>query len=121
MGRRHIVLVVAAAAGLGLVALGLLAPGPGSSVAGAEAPSSARVVVKATYLPPTVDIASGGTVVWSFEDGDTPHTVTADDNSFGSPPAGQKSGTFEHVFPQPGTVNYHCDFHPDMVGTVNVH
>jgi plastocyanin len=116
MGRRHIAIVVAAVAGLGLPAGAF-----GSGVAGADAPSSARVIGKATYLPPTVDIAAGGTVVWSFEDGDIPHTVTADDNSFGSPPAGQKSGTFEHVFPQPGTVRYHCDFHPDMVGTVNVH
>src|SRR5438105_2408696 len=39
----------------------------------------------------------------------------------GSPSNGQKSGTFEHVFTTPGSVRYHCDFHPDMVGIVNVH
>jgi plastocyanin len=86
----------------------------------AAAPSTAKVTVKAVYLPPSVDVATGGKVVWTFDDGDTPHTVTADDNSFGSPAEGQKSGTYEHVFETPGTVRYHCDFHPDMVGIVNV-
>jgi len=85
-----------------------------------EAPRSAGVVVKAAYVPPSVDVAAGGKVTWTFDDGDNPHTVTADDNSFGSPANGQKSGTFEHVFAEPGTVRYHCDFHPGMVGIVNV-
>jgi plastocyanin len=103
----------------------LLAAGAGYGVAGAASgvagePSSATVIVKAVYVPPAVHIATGGTVIWSFEDGKTAHTVTADDNSFGSPPNGQKSGTFEHVFTEPGTVRYHCDFHPAMVGIVNV-
>jgi plastocyanin len=93
------------------------AGGPSRPAAG---PSSATVVVKAVYVPVAVVVGRGGTVVWSFEDGKTAHTVTADDNSFGSPPNGQKSGTFEHVFSEPGTVRYHCDFHPNMFGTVTV-
>ena len=113
MGSRQ---VFTAAAGLVLVA-GLL----GSGAAGAAGPSRADVLVKATYLPPSVDVATCGKVVWTFDDGDTPHTVTADDDSFGSPSNGQKSGTFEHVFTTPGSVRYHCDFHPHMVGIVNVH
>lgn len=110
-----------------LVAAGvaLLAGGVGFGVAGAavaaDAPSTANVTVKAVYLPPTVDVAVGGKVIWTFDDGNTAHTVTADDNSFGSPASGQKSGTFEHVFDKPGTVKYHCDFHLAQIGTVNVH
>jgi plastocyanin len=87
----------------------------------AAAPPSGRVTIKAlTYTPPVITVGAGGRVTWSFEDGDIPHTVTADDNSFGSPPSGQKTGTFEHLFSAKGTVNYHCDFHPNMFGTVNV-
>lgn len=116
MGRNR----VAAVAGLALLAGGI-----GYGVAGAapspqDAPSSANVTVKKTYVPPAVDVAKGGKVIWTFDDGDTPHTVTADDNSFGSPPNGQTKGTFEHVFPKAGSVKYHCDLHPDMIGTVNV-
>jgi plastocyanin len=71
------------------------------------------------YTPATVDIPTGRKVVWSFDDG-TLHTVTAEDNSFGSPPNGQKSGTFEFVFKKKGTVAYRCEFHPQMHGTVSV-
>jgi plastocyanin len=101
----------------------LLAGGVGYAVAAAaaDAPSTANVTVKAVYVPPMVDVATGGKVIWTFDDGNTPHTVTADDNSFGSPASGQKSGTFEHVFDKPGMVRYHCDFHLAMIGTVNVH
>ena len=117
MGRRQMVFTAAGVA--------LLAAGAGYGVAGAAAgvagePSSATVIVKAVYVPPAVHIATGGKVIWSFEDGKTAHTVTADDNSFGSPPNGQTRGTFEHVFPKAGSVKYHCDVHPDMIGTVNV-
>jgi len=116
MGRRQTITAA------GLV---LLAVGAGYGVAGAASdtagePSSATVTVKAVYVPPAVHVATGGKVIWSFEDGKTAHTVTADDNSFGSPANGQKSDTFEHVFAEPGTVRYHCDFHPGMVGIVNV-
>lgn len=72
------------------------------------------------YDPSSVDIPPGGKVVWAFEDGQIPHTVTSDNNVFGSPPNGQTSGVFERVFPEPGTFAYHCDFHPDMTATVNV-
>jgi plastocyanin len=114
MGRRHRIV----AAGVALLAGGV---GYAVAAAAADAPSTANVTVKRVYLPPVVDVAAGGKVIWTFDDGNTPHTVTADDNSFGSPARGQKTGTFEHVFDKPGTVRYHCDFHLAQIGTVNVH
>jgi plastocyanin len=72
------------------------------------------------FNPASVDVPVGGTVVWAFQDGSIPHTVTADDNSFGSPPNGLTSGTFEHVFGKAGTFAYHCDVHPTMQATVHV-
>jgi plastocyanin len=87
----------------------------------APAPSAVRVVIRGTaYLPAAVTVAAAGRVVWLFEDGDVLHTVTADANSFGSTPNGQTTGSFEHVFAQPGVFAYHCDFHPAMHGTVTV-
>jgi plastocyanin len=116
MGRGHRFV----AAGVALLAGGAGFAITGGAAVAADAPSTANVTVKAVYLPPVVDVATGGTVIWTFDDGNTPHTVTADDNSFGSPADGQKSGTFEHVFDHPGSVRYHCDFHLGMIGTVDV-
>jgi plastocyanin len=114
MGRYRFV-----AAGMALLAGGIGFRAAGAADA-ADPPSTANVTVKAVYVPPAVDVATGGKVIWTFDDGNTPHTVTADDNSFGSPADGQKSGTFEHVFDKPGRITYHCDFHLAMIGTVNV-
>jgi plastocyanin len=87
----------------------------------APAPALVRVVIRDTaYSPPAVTVPAGGRVVWLFEDGGVPHTVTADANSFGSSPNGQTAGSFEHVFTQPGVFAYHCDVHPSMHGTVTV-
>ena len=80
----------------------------------------AKVSIKSlAYNPASVDVTAGGKVVWSFDDG-TPHTVTAEDNSFGSPPDGQTAGTFAFVFKKKGTFAYRCEFHPQMHGTVRV-
>jgi plastocyanin len=99
--------------------LALMAGGVGWGAAGAA--ESTNVVVKGlTYAPPSVEVAPGGKVIWTFDDGDTPHTVTAEDNSFRTPPNGQKSGTFEWVFDKAGSFNYRCEFHENMIGTVNV-
>jgi plastocyanin len=70
------------------------------------------------FMPATVTVPAGTTVSWKFDDS-TQHTVTADDNSFTSPPmsGGQ---TFTHTFTAAGTVTYHCSIHPFMTGTIVV-
>lgn len=93
--------------------------GSGSSSANGGSPATVSVRNLA-FTPAAVTVAAGGRVVWRFEDGDVPHTVTADANSFGSAPNGLTSGTFEHGFGRAGTYDYHCDFHPTMKGTVTV-
>jgi plastocyanin len=92
-----------------------------SSSSSANGASSAVVSVKnLAFTPASVTIPVSGVVVWRFEDGGVPHTVTADANSFGSAPNGLISGTFQHAFEKAGTYDYHCDFHPTMKGTVTV-
>jgi plastocyanin len=65
-----------------------------------------------------ITIARGSTVTWTNVDG-APHTVTADDGSWGSGTLGQ-GGTYSHVFTSPGSYAYHCAIHSFMKGTVIV-
>ena len=51
----------------------------------------------------------GTKVVWSH-DGQKPHTVTADDDSFATDLL-KHGDTFEHVFDQVGTFLYYCELH----------
>ena len=70
------------------------------------------------FNPPEVRAAPGQEVVWVFRDGNVPHTVTADNNSFDS---GQVTeGEFRLAFDQPGSYSYHCAVHPGMKGRVLV-
>jgi plastocyanin len=71
-----------------------------------------------SFSPNPMKIPVGTTLQWTNTDG-TAHTVTADDNSFGSPSLA-KNATFSHTFDQPGPVTYHCAIHPSMQGTVQV-
>ena len=61
------------------------------------------------FNPVDITIPVGSKVVWT-NDGQTSHTVTADDGSFTSGPL-KNGDVFEHVFDQAGTFLYHCEFH----------
>jgi len=78
-----------------------------------------QVLIKSVaFNPREVKATVGKPVTWKFDDGGLEHSVTADDNSFDS---GRKSsGSFDHTFAAPGTVNYHCVVHSRMHGTVIV-
>jgi plastocyanin len=85
------------------------APGGGGSTV---------VIDNFMFMPGSLTVPVGTTVTWRFDDS-TDHTVTANDNSFSSPPmSGGK--TFTHTFATAGTVAYHCSIHPFMTGTIVV-
>lgn len=73
-----------------------------------------------TFTPPSVDIADGGTVTWSF--GQLGHNVTFGAQA-GAPTniATSVNTTAPRTFNTPGTFNYNCTVHPGMSGTVIVH
>jgi hypothetical protein len=75
-------------------------------------------MVDFAFEPSSVEVQAGTTVTWT-NDGQTPHTATADDGSFdsGNVAPGQ---SFSQAFEQPGTFDYHCEFHPQMTGAVVV-
>lgn len=92
--------------------------GSGTSTT-SHAPITRQVTIaNMAFAPVSVSIKVGDTVKWTNQDA-TPHTVSADDNSFGSNSIAQ-GGTFSHTFTAAGTVHYHCSFHPTMTATVVV-
>jgi plastocyanin len=78
-----------------------------------------EVLVKSVaFTPRELRATVGKPVTWRFDDGGLEHTVTADDNSFTS--GRMSSGTYQRTFSAPGNVNYHCEVHARMRGTVIV-
>lgn len=74
-------------------------------------------IINDTFQPGSIAVNVGGTVTWSNQDRE--HTVTARDRAWDSGifDAGQ---SFSRTFNAPGTIEYFCIIHPDMVGTVVV-
>lgn len=75
-------------------------------------------VVNRTYQPASLVVDPGTTVRWENID-DRPHTVTANDRSFDSG-IFSTGGGYSRTFTTPGTFEYFCTLHPDMVATVSV-
>jgi len=86
------------------------------------------------FVPATLTVHVGDTVVWT-DTGSNPHSVTADDGSFDSSPAGcgggiipattgclRKGQTFSHTFNGAGTFTYRCKIHgaAGMLGAITV-
>jgi plastocyanin len=87
----------------------------GATTAGAEA---AVEIANFAFSPAEIEVAAGTTVTWTNADG-APHTVTADDGGFDSGRL-NTGETFSQTFDTAGSFAYHCDFHPNMKGTVVV-
>lgn len=94
----------------------VVAMAEGSAVAGCEADN-------ACYIPHTVTVNSGDTVLWDNVD-EAAHTVNSITD--GAPDGMFDSGlvlvneSYEFTFQDPGTYEYFCIVHPWMVGTVVV-
>lgn len=72
------------------------------------------------YSPNTITVKMGvnNTVTWTNDD-NAPHTVTANDGSFGSGNIAP-GASFSFTFTAAGTFKYHCVYHPWMTGTLIV-
>lgn len=68
------------------------------------------------FQPAAVQVPTGTTVTWEWDDGDVVHDVAGDD--FASEL--KADGEFAHTFDTPGTYTYECTVHPGMVGRVIV-
>jgi plastocyanin len=93
--------------------------GEASPEAGNGEAAAASIEIKDfAFNPPTIEVAAGTTVTWTNNDS-APHTVTQDGGGFQSGRLDQGQ-TFSFTFDTPGTYEYHCEFHPNMHGTVVV-
>ena len=113
------VLALATACGSGSPSGGA-APAPSVAAPASNAPAGGSTVEidNFMFMPATLTVPVGTTVTWRFDDSNA-HTVTANDNSFSSPPmAGGQ--TYTHTFTSAGTVAYHCSIHAFMTGTIVV-
>src|SRR5215217_4772261 len=70
------------------------------------------------FDPADVAVEPGSTITWT-NNGDEPHTVTADDGSFDSGVL-NPGDSYTVAFGGQGTVTYHCTIHPEMRGSVTV-
>jgi plastocyanin len=75
------------------------------------------------FKPPTVNVAPGDTVTWTFKGPDLNHSVTSstfDSDPGNSMPLHVVGDTFSHTFPDAGTFSYVCKVHSFMTGKVVV-
>jgi plastocyanin len=71
-----------------------------------------------SFNPAQMTVAPGTTITW-VNDGEEPHTTTADDGTWDSGTL-QPGEDFSFTFDEPGTYAYLCEIHPQMTGTVTV-
>jgi plastocyanin len=100
-------------AALALVATLTLAPS-----AGAQGQTKTVSIEDFFFSPATMSVAPGTTVTW-VNNGQAPHTSTADDGTWDSGTL-QPGENFSFTFDQAGTYTYHCNIHPNMTATITV-
>lgn len=105
--------------GMGAMEMGTPASDAGQTTQTASGMQVAVSIENFAYDPTPVAIKVGDTVTWTNND-TVPHTVTANDGSFQSGTL-QSGQTFSFTFTTTGTIDYHCEFHPNMHGQVVVH
>lgn len=109
------------------IAVGMVAWGLG--LAAPAATHTGHGVVPVTvegfaFKPATVEVVEGDAVSWTYSGLDRDHSVTFDDGSYDSDPAGRPDHPQGDVilrgFGTPGTFTYRCKVHGSMRGTVVV-
>jgi plastocyanin len=71
------------------------------------------------FNPKAVTVKAGTTVTWTNRD-DIVHGIASSNNAFKKSPAMDTDDTFSFTFTTPGTYQYFCYLHPQMVGSIVV-
>lgn len=103
-----------------MIVVFLLFSGAGRVAANDQA-SAAPIAVKIdnfAFVPQTVTVPVGATVIWTNRD-DIPHTSVSTDGVFKSKVM-DTDETFSYTFSKAGTYTYFCSIHPKMTGSVIV-
>ena len=93
-------------------------PSGGGSSSGWNEQMGDVTIVDFAYQPSAIFASPGDTVTW-YNAGETAHTVDANSGAFDSPTLDPGSD-YTVTFDTGGVYFYHCDFHPNMRGTVVV-
>ena len=99
------------------------APTTGGTTTGATStvsiPVGAAGLTTAAFVPNPVNIKVGDSVNWVNNDS-IAHTSTANNGTTFNSGTIAPGGSFKATFNTAGSFQYHCAFHPGMVGTVTV-
>lgn len=90
----------------------------GAAATAAKAAPAAVAIKNFHFLPQTLTVIAGTTVIWTNDDPDI-HTVTDRGHAFRSAALDTRD-TFSYTFTTPGAFTYFCTFHPMMVGRIIV-
>ena len=71
------------------------------------------------FNPQILNIKSGTNVSWINNDS-VPHTITSDSENILNSPTLAPGESFNFTFTNSGTINYHCNIHRTMNGTIIV-
>lgn len=93
------------------------APAPAGSTT-VNIPSGASTLTTTAFNPNPVTVTVGSTISW-LNDDNTTHTSTADGSSWSSGNIAP-GARFNFTFASAGRFTYHCQIHPNMVGTIVV-
>ncbi|CAA9551900.1 MAG: hypothetical protein AVDCRST_MAG73-2948 [uncultured Thermomicrobiales bacterium] len=88
---------------------------PEAAAAGEDA---AVTIADFSYNPDPIEVAVGGSVTWTNEDGSS-HTATEDGGGFNSGRLGTGE-SFTQTFDEAGTYAYYCEYHANMTAEVVV-
>ena len=73
------------------------------------------------FVPHDANVKVGQKIVWTHDDGDIPHNVTATKGAkFRSNPTMREGDTFEHTPTKAGTIDYVCTIHEGQDGRLIV-
>jgi plastocyanin len=96
---------------------GSAAPGTTAGGGGGGGGAGASIDITEFAFPAETQVGAGQTLTVTNDTG-AAHTVTADDDSFNEEVAPGES--VEIVVSEPGSYNYHCNFHSSMTGVLVV-
>jgi plastocyanin len=111
---RGAILAAALGAACAPLAAAFVVPGWGETAA-----ASAASIANFTFNPKTLTVTAGTTVTWTNRD-DIPHGIAWTNNAFQRSKALDTDDSASFTFTTPGTYQYFCYIHPNMVGTVVV-
>jgi plastocyanin len=85
----------------------------------AEDPSSTVSIDNFTFSPKELKVKAGTIVTWTNHD-DIPHGIASSNNAFAKSKALDTDDSYSSKFTTPGTYQYFCYIHHQMVGSIIV-